>query len=269
MLSDPEHPKTAPSVRSPGPTHPVEPQTAPGPGHVEQAQTASGTLTRKSNKEPPDESPADTVIVERVKRGDLAAFELIMRRYNQRIFRIVRGILSDESEAEDVVQEAYVLAFQHLHQFEGRASFSTWLTKIAIYEAFARRKRRARLLFVDTHDSGLDAMPPSDQNVVDQVSNQQLRTLLAAEVAQLPSDERVVFIMRMVEGMSTREAAECLELTESNVKVRLQRARQRLQTRIDGRIGSEARMLFQFDGIRCDRIVARAMCRIRSLSPAT
>src|SRR5262245_3894314 len=88
---------------------------------------------------------ADEAVVERVLDGDLASFELIMRRYNQRLFRVARGIVGDADEAEDVVQESYVRAFEHLGQFEGRAKFSTWLTRIAVHEASARRQRRLRL----------------------------------------------------------------------------------------------------------------------------
>ena len=87
---------------------------------------------------------SDEQIVERVKRGETYLFEIIMRRYNQRLFRVIRGILNDENEAEEVMQEAYVRAYEHLDQFAGRSKFSTWLTKIAVYEAYARSKRRQR-----------------------------------------------------------------------------------------------------------------------------
>lgn len=213
-----------------------------------------------------DDSLTDEAIVERVKNGDLASFELVMRRYNQRIFRIVRSIVVDENEAEDVVQETYVRAFEHLNQFEGRALFSTWLTKIAVHEALTRRKKQRRLQLFDSSDpeSYLMSQNASDNDVVDQVSSNELRVMLAVEVDQLPADERVVFTMRLVEGVSTRETARCLELTESNVKIRLHRARQQLRKRIDDRIGSEARMLFQFAGVRCDRIVKSVFEQIRS-----
>src|SRR3954470_23313997 len=209
------------------------------------------------------ESMADEDIVERVVAGEVELFELIMRRYNQRLFRIARSILGDEAEAEDVVQEAYVRAFKNLRQYQARARFATWLTKIAVYEASARRRKRRGLQLIESDESESSFMVQSNPDgVVEAVSQKELNGVLKAAIEALPVELRVVFTMREVEQLSTDETAECLELTPSNVKVRLHRARLQLQSWIDRQIGREARELYMFAGERCDRIVAKVMTRI-------
>jgi RNA polymerase sigma-70 factor (ECF subfamily) len=208
------------------------------------------------------EPPTDEEIVEQVLSGDGSAFELILRRYNQRLFRVARGILGDDAEAEDVLQEAYVRAFAHLDQFEGRSKFSTWLTRIAVHEATARRRRRRRMRLVDLgNEEGL-CMPPISHNPEAEASRVELGALLRELIDMLPSSLRAVVMLRLVEGLDTDEAAECLGLTSANVKIRLHRARSLLREQIDERIGEEARQLYQFDGQRCDRIVQAVMSRV-------
>lgn len=199
-------------------------------------------------------APTDEEVVRRVLAGDTAAFELIMRRYNRLLFRVARSIVGDDAEAEDVLQEAYLRAFQHLGRFEGRSRFSTWLTKIAVYEANGRRRKRRRLR---ADASGADAMHSYsiDRDGLEEASREELRRLLLGAVDALPPELRVVFTLRMVERLSTEETAEALNLTPSNVKVRLHRARSALRDWIDQRIGEEARQLYAFDGDGCDRIV--------------
>lgn len=206
----------------------------------------------------------DIEVVSRVLAGDLPAFELIMRRYNQRLFRIVRSILGDDDEAEDVVQETYVSAFEHLVQFAGHAQFSTWLTKIAIHAALARRTRRNRMQVVDMTDpQNSDLMLPTASEEVEQAAhNRELSGILTRAVDELPEDLRTVFAMRMIEGLDTHETAACLELTTANVKVRLHRARTLLRERLDERLGVTVRQLYQFGGARCDRIVATVLARL-------
>lgn len=206
---------------------------------------------------------SDEAIVQRVLAGELAAFEIIMRRYNQRIFRVVRGLVNDESEAEDIVQDTYVRAYEHLDQFGGRAKFSTWLTKIAVHVAIDRRKRRQRLeqLTFDQQDSVSLPLHRSMADGLDKMNANELSNLLAEAVEALPDELRVVFNMRAIEEMNTRETAECLAITEANVKVRLFRARQQLRKHIDQRLGQEVRQLYQFDGRRCDRIVSAVLTR--------
>jgi RNA polymerase sigma-70 factor (ECF subfamily) len=206
---------------------------------------------------------ADEEIVQRVLAGDLAAFELIMRRYNQRLFRAARSILGNDDEAEDVLQDAYVRAFEHLSQFAGRAKFSTWLTRIAVHEALARRRRR-RIRYVDLRASETLGMAPvsRDRNAQEELGNRELGCVLRQAIDGLPEDLRVVFTLRAVEGLNTDEAAECLGLTPSNVKVRLHRARAALREEVEDRMGAELRQVYQFDGARCDRIVRSVLERL-------
>lgn len=209
---------------------------------------------------------ADEDIVARVLDGDLASFEQIMRRYNQRLFRVARSIVGDDNETEDVLQETYVSAFEHLAQFAGRAKFSTWLTRIAVNAAIARRLRRSRMRAVDFNDPENTFMVPrTEASAEQQASVRELGKVLTNAVDALPEDLRVVFALRMIQGLDTHESAGCLQLTESNVKVRLHRARTILRDHIDEQIGVEVRQLYEFGGERCDRIVRTVLARLLAL----
>jgi RNA polymerase sigma-70 factor, ECF subfamily len=209
-------------------------------------------------------SVSDEDVVRRVLAGDIASFELLMRRYNQRIFRVVRSIVRDDGEAEDVVQQAYVQAFEKLSQFAGQARFSTWLTQIGVNEALARLRRRRSMHLVDFSDPRNLSMEPGmvSQQPEEQASNKELGAVLAKAVDDLPDELRAVFTMRVIEEADTEETAECLGLSEANVKVRLHRARALLRERIDQQIGVGVRQVYQFDGDRCDRIVATVLKRL-------
>lgn len=215
----------------------------------------------------PGELVSDDELVQRTLEGDLGAFELIMSRYNQRIFRVVRSIVVDDDEAQDVVQDAYVSAFEYLKQFAGRAKFSTWLTKIAVYEALARRQRRKPIRYVDLSDPKNASMEPYEDTgqAERNASSKELAALLARAIDELPDELRTVFTMRVVEETSTEETAASLNLTEANVKVRLHRARALLRQRIDKQVGESIRRVYQFDGARCDSIVRAVTARVGSL----
>ena len=214
----------------------------------------------------PDVPPtlSDLEIVERVKAGETSLFEMIMRRYNQRLFRVVRSILNDDAETEEVMQEAYVRAFEHLRRFEARSQFSTWLTKIALYEAYGRiRKRRKTSQFDDYLE---DVMANTERSPEEQAFHSEMRSLLESAIESLPLDYRTVFTMRDIEGMSTTETAECLELSEENVKVRLHRARATIRRQILEQVGASSSEAFLFLGDRCDRIVRTVMDRTSQTS---
>ncbi len=215
---------------------------------------------------PLDQSAAlsDEDAVRRVLAGDAASFELLMRRYNQRIFRAVRSIVGNDLEAEDIVQDAYVRAFEHLGQFAHRAKFSTWLTRIAIHEATARRRRQKSMQPVDLSDSKNLGIEPLMENQTPEqhASNRELGGILTRAIDDLPDELRTVFTMRMVDELDTEETAACLDITEANVKVRLHRARSLLKQRIDEQIGAGVRQVYQFDGDRCDRIVKAVIARL-------
>lgn len=207
----------------------------------------------------------DEAVVAAVLDGHISLFEVLMRRYNQRLYRVVRGILRDEAEAEDVVQEAYLNAYVHLRQFAHRARFSTWLTKIAVYEALARARRKNH--FVEApEDSEMNLNSP-DPDPERQAETAELRAVLEGAIDALPPTYRSVFILREVEQLSTSEAAECLDVSEDAVKMRLHRARAMLRSDLMERVGARTTEAFRFDGARCDRLVRGVMARIASLTP--
>lgn len=204
---------------------------------------------------------SDGEIAARVLNGERELFELLMRRYNQRLFRVVRGIVDDSAEAEDVLQDAWVRAFEHLRSFRGEAQLSTWLARIAVHEALARLKRSRR--FVGLAPEAEEALPASDLGDPERVTaSGELRAVLETVVAAMPSSYRGVFLLREVEGLSTAETAAVLELSEELVKVRLHRAKARLRADLDRRLGETAAALFGFAGWRCDRTVATVLARI-------
>jgi RNA polymerase sigma-70 factor (ECF subfamily) len=207
---------------------------------------------------------SDERIVQRVLAGDLAAYELIMRRYNQRLFRVVRAIVRDSDEAEDVLQETYVRAYEHLGQFEGRSRFSTWLTRIAVHEAAARRRRQRRMHPFDAseHDTPDAAEGGRAGEPERGLIGSELGAVLTDAVDSLPEEMRLVFTLRVMQGLDTAETSACLSMSASNVKVQLHRARVRLRTRLSRAIGEEACRLHQFDGERCDRVVAGVLSRL-------
>ena len=173
----------------------------------------------------------DAEIIRQVVQGNTAMFELLMRRYNERVYRAARAIVRDEQEAEDVMQQAYVNAFTHLRQFNGSAQFSTWLTRIAINEALARVRRKRRY---EVFDDELSSEEPfmsrnPSENPEQQAFTGELRELLEWAIDTLSDGMREVFVLREVEGLSTSEVAECLGVTEDVVKTRLSRARAALR----------------------------------------
>lgn len=206
------------------------------------------------------EAWSDELVVERVLAGETALFELLMRRYNQRLYRMARAILRDEAEAEDVMQDAYVRAYQHLADFEGRAKFSTWLTRIAVHEALARARRHSRFQSLDISEEAkggvMRSLASNDRDPERAAYDRELRGVLEHAILQLSDDHRLVFMLRDVEGLSTEETAECLSLTPENVKVRLHRARAGLRKELYARVGATAVRSFQFQAPRCDRVVA-------------
>ncbi len=217
-----------------------------------------------------DDAPSDEAVLDLVRAGDAARFEVLMRRYNARLFRVARSITGDDDEAEDVMQEAYVRAWTKLDQFEGRASFATWLTRIAVHEALARgrrrRRERPRGAWAGDGEEGGGGMSeqvrddaPGPQELA---SGHELQELLEQAVDALPDAGRVVFVLREVEGLSGAETAAALDLTEGAVKVRLHRARAALRRELEARAAGAMRDLFAFHAPRCDRVVARVLARI-------
>jgi RNA polymerase sigma-70 factor (ECF subfamily) len=210
----------------------------------------------------------DEQVVERVIAGETELYEIIMRRYNQRLYRLVISILRNTDETEDVMQDAYVRAYQHLGQFESRAPFSTWLTRIAVHEALARLRKRSRIQQLDMDMDDGDVSVHFTSPAVDPeqtTSNVELARLLEESLMRLPQQYRTVLMLRDVEELNTSETAEALGLSEENVKVRLHRGRALLRRDLMERVGTTAKDAFPFMGQRCDCVVKRVFDRLSTL----
>lgn len=202
--------------------------------------------------------------------GDREAFRAIMQRGNQRLFRIARGLVRDDAEAEDIVQETYVRAFTSLDSFRGEASIFTWLTRIAINEANGRLRKRRENVGLEAIESAQNRgahvimFPHADAGMTPEldVARAQVRRLLESAIDDLPDDFRVVFIMRDVEGCSIAETAAALGIREETVKTRLHRARRQLRAALSERLASSVAEAFMFMGARCERMSERVLAAL-------
>ena len=207
----------------------------------------------------------DEEIVDKVRAGETALYEIIMRRYNQRLYRVARAILRDDNEAEDVMQDAYVRAYQHLDQFARRAPFSTWLTRIAVHEALARVRQRNRTRQIrDGEFEGEFVMNLAEPSLDPEqtASTSELGHLLEEALLALPEQFRAVVMLRDVEELNTEKTAEVLEISEDNVKIRLHRGRAMVRGWLFQRVGAKAKDAFPFMGARCDRVVRNVFARL-------
>jgi RNA polymerase sigma-70 factor, ECF subfamily len=218
---------------------------------------------------PPMSTLTDEEIVVRVRGGETQLFEVIMRRHNQRIYRAARAILRDEGEAEDVMQDAYVRAYAHLHEFEGRARFSTWLTRIAVHEALARLRGGRRFQPLDEQNQETQSMSTAPRfSPEEHASRAEICTVLEKAIDQLPDEFRSVFVLRAVEQMTGAETAECLGIPEETVKTRLFRARARLQATLLEALEPASPSAYEFHLSRCDRVVAVVLSRVLNQATA-
>lgn len=212
---------------------------------------------------------SDETIVDRVRGGDTALYEILVRRHNQRLYRTIRAILRDDRDVEDVMQQAYIDAYQHLDQFRGTAKFSTWLTRIAVNRAIRNGQGERRHLSLVSRDADPDlaiehtAAPGIDPEHA--MYGHELKTVLESLVDDLPDPFRVVFVMREVEGLSTAETAASLSINEDTVKTRLHRAKRLLRDQLDRKLGPAASEIYPFHLTRCDRVVEGVMKAITVL----
>ena len=203
----------------------------------------------------------DEAIVARVLAGQTALFEVLMRRHNERLYRAARAILKNAAEAEDVMQQAYVNAYTNLRQFDQRASFATWLTRIAVNEALARARKRGRYQPIDD-DNRMQNVVPMTGNPEREAFTREMQGILETAIDALPDGLREVFMLREVQGLNTAETAVSLDVSEDVVKTRLSRARAALRRDLFSRIGTTASQSFTFLRPRCDRVVAAVLMRI-------
>ena len=206
----------------------------------------------------------DLMLVQRALARDAGAFRTIIKTYNQRLYRIARGILRNDAEAEDVVQEAYVRAFANLAAFRGDASLATWLSRIVINEALGRlRKRRRTVAMPENPEAQIIRFPlnPSD-DPERTMAQRQILALVERATDSLPDIYRMVFVARVIEGLSMEETADLLGLRPETVKTRLHRARSLLRKALDDEIGPVLLDAFPFAGRRCERLTKAVMGRL-------
>ena len=212
----------------------------------------------------------DVSLAQRVHAGDQAAFEQLMRRYNQRLYRLARSMLRDAGEAEDAVQDAYLAAYQSMNAFRGEASLATWLSRVVVNQCLARLRRQARRdnIVPMVPMGGPDeqegpAMPADDKDSPDRaLLRAELRAILERKLDELPETFRTVFVLRSVEELSVEETARTLDLPEATVRSRHFRARSLLRESLAQDIDIAERDVFSFAGDRCDRIVANVLKRL-------
>ncbi len=208
----------------------------------------------------------DADIIKRVLSGQKQLFEVLMRRYNQRLYRVQRSYLSDEESLKDTLQTTYIKVFENLSSFRGDALFSTWITRIAINEALRylnKKNRISKLHLIEekrlmTEDKNELFETPEEEAI-----QNDYKKLLESVVEKLPPKYRSVYIMREIENMDTRETAECLDITESNVKVRLHRGKQMISELLNHNLSDVE--IFDFLGPRCDVIVYSVMKSIEAI----
>jgi RNA polymerase sigma-70 factor (ECF subfamily) len=215
---------------------------------------------------------SDAELAVRLRRGDTAAFRTLMQRYNQRLFRMARGVLGDYADAEDAVQEAYVLAFTHIDQFREAASLATWLSRIVLNEAFRRLRQRKDMTALDDNDNSsgkagsvqvlLFPGAPGPSTPEEDAARAEIRRVLERAIDNLPDMFRVVFVLREIEQMSVEETATCLAIQTDTVKTRLHRARRLLGRSLRQQLSPSLTGVFPFAGERCSRIVTRVLERL-------
>ena len=215
---------------------------------------------------------SDEQLVASALQGEPSAFEAIMRRHNRLLFRAARGVVADDAEAQDVVQETYLRAFTRLQDFQGGASLGTWLARIAINLALDVLRRRGRSMPTDCaqdvdHEPSPEHMmsfsAPHSASPESAAARTELRALLQSAIEGLPPIYRSVFMLRAVQEMSVDEAAYCLQLSDAVVKTRYLRARSLLRDALSAQIEAHAEGVFAFAGERCDQVVRHVLAELQ------
>lgn len=214
----------------------------------------------------------DGALLERLRQGDSAAAALVMQRHNRALWRIARGILRDEAEAEEAVQDAYLRAFTTASEFRGESSLATWLARIVINEALRRLGRRRPNFGLSAIEEGMAArnpqllamLPPTPEQAA---ARAQIRRLVERAVDALPTPFRLVFLMRVVEQLSIEETAAALHIPEATVKTRLHRANLQLRHALGAEFAAILEGAFPFAGERCARLTAAVLHRLDPAAP--
>ena len=210
----------------------------------------------------------ELTLARRVAHGDRGAFELLMRRYNRRLYRLARASLRDDSEAKDALQEAYLNAYRAINSFRGDSTLSTWLSRLVLNECGSRQRRSARRRDIIPFISS-EASVTETENVADvaegpdhAAARTQMRSILESKVGGLPEALRVVFVLRSVEELSVAETAETLGITQETVRMRHFRAKGLLREALAREIDLAESDLYEFGGLHCDAVVASVLTKL-------
>ena len=224
-----------------------------------------------SGPESADADPGEEILVDRARTGDMSACAVLMRRYNQRLYRVIRSVLKTGSDVEDTMQDTYLAALRNLDRFEGRAPFGTWLLRIGTNTALARMRQRMRVVQLDDLPD-LDTLEPmldrtaAARTPEQHVSSSEIMAIVEAAIDRLPYDYRQVFTLRTIAGLDTTDTARVIGIGEDAIRQRLHRAREMLQADI-GRVDSAIRRAFGFLGRRCNRVVDTVLRRLSDDPP--
>ncbi|MBS1736672.1 MAG: sigma-70 family RNA polymerase sigma factor [Bacteroidetes bacterium] len=208
----------------------------------------------------------DTEIIQKVINGDTNAFEAIIRKYDSLLYKIARGYRFNHEDSQDLMQDAYINIYKNLRKFESRSSFKTWITRIILNLCYQKRHKPSQgneeieINNIPEKSIGLEAFSKTVEKITE---NKELGKILENAVHEIPENYRMVFILREVNGLSIAETAEILSLTESNVKVRLSRAKAMLKNEISKTYN--ARDIFEFNLIYCDAMVHNVMAKIKQI----
>src|SRR5436305_5649109 len=224
---------------------------------MRQAQTPQAATARTAEAE----------LVRRARARDETAVRAIIRANNRRLYRLARGILRNDGEAEDVVQETYVRAFTHLAEFRGESSLATWLSRIAMNEALGRlRRQRPGVELSSLPQGALEAQiiqfPRAADDPEKSMAQREIQHVVEHAIDELPEAFRLVFITRVIEGMNVEETADILGLKPETVKTRLHRARTMLRDNVEKKIGPVVMEAFPFAGRRCERLTQAVLKRL-------
>ena len=210
----------------------------------------------------------DLTIARRVADGDRRAFELLMRRYNRRLYRLARAYLRDDAEAKDALQDAYLSAYRSIGQFRGDAALATWFSRLVLNECAARKRRSARreniipLVSFYHHMDEIAVIPDSGQGPEDLLARTQIRSVLERKVSELPEIFRVVFVLRSVEELSVEEIADMLSIPHETVRSRHFRAKGMLREALAKEIDLAEGEIYEFGGLHCDSVVAGVLAKL-------
>lgn len=207
-------------------------------------------------------------LAQRIARGERAAFEVLMRRYNRRLYRLARAALRDDAEAKDALQDAYFCAYRSIGQFRGDAALSTWLSRLVLNECAARRRRTARrenivpMVSADPSMPAVAHVPDAGEPPEHCTARAQMRSVLERKVGELPESLRLVFVLRSIEELSVEEIAATLSISPDSVRSRHFRAKGMLRESLAKEIDLAEGDIYDFGGVHCDGVVASVLARL-------